>query len=43
VSAQRRVQFLFPNAELHVVNGVGHLMHYEKPLEVAALIRQFLS
>ena len=43
VSAQRRVQFLFPNAELHVVDGVGHLMHYEKPVEVAALIRKFLS
>jgi pimeloyl-ACP methyl ester carboxylesterase len=43
VSAQRRVQFLFPKAELHVVEGVGHLLHYEKPVEAAALIRQFLS
>lgn len=43
VSAQQRLQKLFPNAELHVVEGVGHLMHYEKPVEATALIRQFLS
>lgn len=29
-------------AKLHVIPGVGHLLHYEKPTEVAAAIRAFL-
>jgi pimeloyl-ACP methyl ester carboxylesterase len=32
-----------PDAELHVIDGVGHLIHYEKPAEAAALIEAFLS
>lgn len=31
------------NAELYVINGVGHLLHYERPTEVAAAINAFLS
>ena len=31
------------NAQLHVVPGVGHLLHYERPTEVAAALNAFLS
>ncbi len=31
------------NADLHVLNGVGHLLHYERPTEVAAAVNAFLS
>ncbi len=31
------------NADLHVLNGVGHLLHYERPTEVAAALNAFLS
>lgn len=41
--AQHRVQQKFPKAELHVIDGVGHLVHYEKPIETAAIIREFLA
>jgi pimeloyl-ACP methyl ester carboxylesterase len=43
VEAQRAIQRQFPNAELHVLEGVGHLVHYEKPIETAAAIREFLA
>jgi pimeloyl-ACP methyl ester carboxylesterase len=43
LDAQHRVQTLFPNATLRVIDGVGHLVHYEKPLETAAAIREFLG
>jgi pimeloyl-ACP methyl ester carboxylesterase len=32
-----------PGAELHVIADVGHLIHYEKPAEAAALIEGFLA
>jgi pimeloyl-ACP methyl ester carboxylesterase len=41
--AQRRLQALFPDARLHVVNDVGHLVHYEAPDEAADRIRSFLG
>lgn len=31
------------NAELKIVKGVGHLMHYERPKEAAAAIAEFLN
>ncbi|MDY6055453.1 alpha/beta hydrolase [Micrococcus sp.] len=31
------------HADLHVLDGVGHLLHYERPLECAALIRRASS
>jgi pimeloyl-ACP methyl ester carboxylesterase len=41
--AQRRLETLFPDARLHVVNDVGHLVHYEAPDEAADRIRSFLG
>jgi len=43
LSAQVAVQRQFPHAELHVLEGVGHLVHYERPIETAAAIREFLD
>lgn len=43
VPAQRRLQSLFPDARLEVIDGVGHLIHYEKPAEAAAFILGFLG
>jgi pimeloyl-ACP methyl ester carboxylesterase len=43
LDAQRRVVTLFPDAQLEVIEGVGHLVHYEKPVEAAAAIRAFLA
>jgi pimeloyl-ACP methyl ester carboxylesterase len=43
LDAQRRVRSLFPTAELHIIPGVGHLVHYEKPIETAEIIRTFLA
>ena len=43
LDAQRAIQREFPNAELHVLDGVGHLVHYEKPIETSAAIRDFLA
>jgi pimeloyl-ACP methyl ester carboxylesterase len=43
LTAQRAIQREFPNAELHVLGDVGHLVHYEKPIETAAAIRAFLA
>jgi pimeloyl-ACP methyl ester carboxylesterase len=43
LSAQVAVQRQFPNAELHVLNDVGHLIHYERPIETASAVRNFLA
>ncbi len=43
VAKQRELARLFPDATLHVIDGVGHLIHYETPAAAAALIRTFLS
>jgi pimeloyl-ACP methyl ester carboxylesterase len=43
LSAQKRVREIFPNAEITVLSEVGHLVHYEKPLETAAAVREFLA
>ncbi|AMB58475.1 alpha/beta hydrolase [Microterricola viridarii] len=43
IAAQHRLQTLFPDATLHVIHGVGHLIHYEKPVEAAEQIRSVLS
>ena len=43
LDAQNAIQRKFPDAELHVLEDVGHLVHYEKPIETAAVIRDFLA
>jgi esterase len=43
VKAQRALARTFPRARMRVIPGVGHLIHYEKAAEAAALIEEFLS
>lgn len=43
VSVQRELQTKFPRAEIHVIPGSGHLVHYEEPILVARHIREFLA
>jgi pimeloyl-ACP methyl ester carboxylesterase len=43
LSAERRLAGLLPDGTLEVIDGVGHLIHYEKPAEAAALIESFLA
>lgn len=40
---QRDLVKLFPNAQLRVIKGVGHLTHYETPAEVAELVQDFIK
>jgi pimeloyl-ACP methyl ester carboxylesterase len=43
LQAQHRLQTLCPDARMHVVHGVGHLVHYEAADEAAESIREFLA
>ncbi|MFC5930269.1 alpha/beta hydrolase [Cryobacterium melibiosiphilum] len=43
LAAQHRLLRLFPQASLTVIEGVGHLIHYEKPAQAAAAITAFLA
>lgn len=43
LDGQKRTVELFPDARLVVIDGVGHLAHYETPQPVAAAIRGFLA
>jgi pimeloyl-ACP methyl ester carboxylesterase len=43
LEAQRRLVTLFPDAQLEIIEGVGHLIHYEKPVEAARAIETFLT
>jgi pimeloyl-ACP methyl ester carboxylesterase len=39
---QQRVLRMFPHAELEVISGVGHLVHYETPAAAAEFTRNFI-
>lgn len=43
VAAQEKLVTLFPDARLVILEGVGHLVHYEKPREAAQEIVDFLQ
>ena len=43
LAAERRLAELLPDGTLEVIDGVGHLIHYEKPAEAASLIDGFLA
>jgi pimeloyl-ACP methyl ester carboxylesterase len=43
IAAQHTLRELFPQATLFVIHGVGHLIHYEKPVDAAAQIRGLLA
>ena len=43
IKSQRSLVKQLPNATLIELDNVGHIVHYEKPTEAAAVIREFLS
>lgn len=43
LAAEHRLAMLFPDAELEIIDHVGHLIHYEKPAAAAAHIERFLT
>lgn len=43
IAAERVLRGLFPDARLVEIDGVGHLIHYEKPVEAAQAIEAFLA
>jgi pimeloyl-ACP methyl ester carboxylesterase len=43
ISEQRRLNEVLPDSELVVLEKVGHLSHYEKPVEIAIAITKFLG
>jgi len=43
ISEQRRLSEVLPNSKLLVLEKVGHLSHYEKPVEIAVAITKFLG
>ena len=42
-AAERLIEAGGGRAELHVLDGVGHLLHYERPGECAALLRAWAA
>lgn len=43
IDAERVLATRIPDARLVEIEGVGHLIHYEKPAEAAAAIRSFIA
>jgi len=43
LNKQKELHKQFKNAKLEVIKGVGHLTHYEKPIETANIIDKWLS
>lgn len=42
LATQKQLNAVLTHSTLHVIHGVGHLLHYERPIEVAAVIDGFL-
>ncbi len=43
VAAYERLHEAIPGSTLHIIQGVGHLIHYEKPREAAEQIMAFVA
>ncbi|MEY9953509.1 alpha/beta fold hydrolase [Leifsonia sp. EB34] len=43
IVAERRLRGLFPDARLVEIADVGHLIHYEKPVDATQAIQEFLA
>lgn len=43
LAKQKELQQLFPHATLVVIDSVGHLTHYETPVEVAEAVQAFIK
>ena len=43
VADEQKLADTLPDGELHVIADVGHLIHYEKPAEAAAIIENFVA
>lgn len=43
ISAQHELQKLLPDGTLRILEGVGHLIHYEVPVQAADAITEFLA
>lgn len=43
IQTQKELVALFPDAQLKVIEGVGHLTHYETPDQVAHLVHEFIA
>ncbi|MDJ1371142.1 alpha/beta fold hydrolase [Gulosibacter molinativorax] len=43
LDATKRLHAKSPGSELHVIEGVGHLIHYETPIPLARLVREHLD
>jgi pimeloyl-ACP methyl ester carboxylesterase len=43
LDGQRALAGLLPDGRLEVLEGVGHLVHYERPHDAARLVRDFLA
>lgn len=43
VAAYQRLHEAIPGSTLHIIQGVGHLIHYEKPREAAEQIMAFVA
>lgn len=43
LATEKKLANALKKSRLHIIKGVGHLLHYERPTEVAAAINGFLS
>jgi pimeloyl-ACP methyl ester carboxylesterase len=43
LATEKKLDHALKKSRLHIIEGVGHLLHYERPIEVAAAINAFLS